>query len=207
MIKGVLIQCKQAEAKNGSQYCTLRIKTDEGEKTVNVWSCTSNSFKLFKVVTISGEKNNEQGMSCSLANVKLSDLTKEYSHLVPVPPTREEWSTFIRSLVSDMSEDQAKFFLAQAEKVYEPYSKMPAAKSNHHVYPGGLLDHTYQLLNMFKHIKKALPFKVNPFIVCISCLFHDYIKLAEYDPETYDYQRPAHLVAPSSANTYLAVWH
>lgn len=188
MVKGVLIQCKQSEAKNGSQYCTLRIKTDDGEKSVNVWQSTSKQFKLFKVVTITGEKSNEQGISCSLANVKFSDLTKEYSHLVPVPPTREEWLKFILSLVPDMTADQAKFFLAQAEKVYEPYSNMPAAKSNHHVYPGGLLDHTYQLLNMFKCIKNALPFKVNPFIVCISCLFHDYIKLAEYDPETYDYQ-------------------
>lgn len=188
MIKGILISCSQAEAKNGSTYCTLKIKTLEGLVAVNVWQSKTSNFKLFKLITIKDVKTNDQGMSATIGSISFSEPTKEYSSIIPIPPTYPEWCNFITSLAILMKQDQAEFFQKQAFRIYEPYSKAPAAKTNHHAYPGGLLVHTYQLLNMFSSLRRTLPFKVNPFIVCIACLFHDYIKLAEYDPETYDYQ-------------------
>ena len=57
--------------------------------------------------------------------------------------------------------------------------------SNHHNFPGGLLKHTYEILDMFAGIYDSVPFQVNPFIVAFACLFHDFGKLECY---TSDFQ-------------------
>lgn len=193
MLKGIITSVKQATAKTGSPYCTLTIRTQSGDSNVNVWGTTSDKFELWKLITISQEKVNDQGTSCSLANCKIEEATNEFRTLVPTPPSVAEWDCLTDELVDLMiaygcSDQKIKFYKSNAERLYAPYSKMPAAKSNHHVFPGGLLAHTYQVLNLYRAMYPALPYKTNPFIVSIACLFHDYLKLAEYDPKTYDYQ-------------------
>lgn len=188
MIQGILVGCSQNTAKTGSPYCTLKIKNLEGEVVVNVWGSTSDKFKLWSQITITGEKVSDQGSSCNLSQIEFKEVSDKFRHLLPYVPTYSDWELLVKSVGSLMNAKENQFFVEKALLLYKPYSQAAAAKVNHHAYPGGLLAHTYQLLNIYKAVRSALPFKTNPFIVAVSCLFHDYLKLSEYDLKTLDYQ-------------------
>lgn len=79
----------------------------------------------------------------------------------------------------------AKEFITAMDRLSAPYSQGLGAVSNHHNFPGGLMQHTYELLNEFYYIYPSLEFQVNPFIVAVACLFHDFGKLSCY---TQDFQ-------------------
>lgn len=192
MLKGIITNVRQSTAKNGSSYCSVTIK-DPSEHVINIWGSTSDKFPLFKLLTVTDPKSSDQGISATLASCKVLEPPQELLSLIPTPPTLSQWSSLICEIKDLLisygcAQKQIDFFTHYAHKLYTPYSTMPAAKSNHHAFPGGLLAHTYQLLNIYKALFPALPYHTNPFIVSIACLFHDYLKLAEYDPKTYDYQ-------------------
>lgn len=197
MIKGIITECTQSVAKTGSPYCTLRIKSKVSDHIVNVWGAKSSKLPLWQEITINNEKVNDQGVSCTMANVSISkaDAT-EWEDVIPKIVSANEWEALTKELELIIMHDRCcnspkeeDFFVKCMKKMFNLYSTKPAAKHNHHAYKGGLLVHTYQLLNMFRALYKQLPFKVKPFIVCISCLFHDFYKMSEYEDESFDYTK------------------
>ncbi|MBR5884913.1 MAG: HD domain-containing protein, partial [Bacteroidaceae bacterium] len=70
-----------------------------------------------------------------------------------------------------------------ADKLYVPYSRYPAATSVHHAYPGGLLNHTHQMLHMLQGLYPCLPYPIKAERCILAILFHDYGKLFEYNAQ------------------------
>ena len=84
---------------------------------------------------------------------------------------------------SDLDEKLIPIIKDFAFKLYEPYSKYPAATSVHHAYPGGLLNHTHQMLNMLSGLYPTLPYPIKIERCVLAILFHDYGKVYEYSKE------------------------
>ena len=196
--KGIITQCSQSTTKSGSPYCTITVQSLTSSLSLNVWGTSSPQLPLWSMATVCNIKTNPQGSSCSGSDITISKPSPDLLSLIPSPTSQSEWSNLVSLIVNlieshpfsygSASVTPSEFFKNSALKVYQPYSKAPAAKVNHHNYPGGLLTHTFQLLNIYHHIFPSLPFSTNPFIVSIACLFHDYLKLSEYNPTTFDYQ-------------------
>ena len=73
----------------------------------------------------------------------------------------------------------------QADELFPKYGKYPAATSVHHAFPGGLLNHTWQMLHLLEGIYPVYPYPEDIKVerIIISILFHDWGKLCEYNVE------------------------
>jgi 3'-5' exoribonuclease len=82
---------------------------------------------------------------------------------------------YIRSVAKDILENTA---------FVDAFKISPAATGFHHAFRGGLLEHTYQMLEMAEQMFK-LPYfhgNLNKDLVMFGVIFHDMGKIYEYDP-------------------------
>jgi 3'-5' exoribonuclease len=114
--------------------------------------------------------------------------------LLPHPIKREEWDSSIEKLLSYCTDEQLiKAIREYADVLFKPYSQYPAATNVHHAFPGGLLNHTYQMLHMLEGLYPCLPYAIKVERCILAILFHDYGKLYEYNKEG-DPQSMKHLL-------------
>lgn len=120
--------------------------------------------------------------------------------LIPDIVEKGEWNKVLvavenwvsSELQNNESTDKAIWFRSLLEYVkqkfeglYGIYSEAYGAKRNHHAYKGGLLNHTFQMLDMLVRIHPAYNkvTRCNLLYSVIGVLFHDYGKLVEYDSQ------------------------
>ena len=85
---------------------------------------------------------------------------------------------FLRRLLEDVFRDPG---------VWETFSTAPAAKSMHHAYLGGLLEHSLSLARLVQLVLKNYPFLDRDLLIA-AALFHDLGKAWEFSPELgFDY--------------------
>lgn len=67
------------------------------------------------------------------------------------------------------------------------YEKVCAGKSVHHPWVNGLSTHTMEALCIADSLMKISFIKAKPWVVLMSIIWHDWGKLKEYAPETWEY--------------------
>lgn len=106
--------------------------------------------------------------------------------LLPRPIKRELWDKTFNNLISLCKDEKLIDIIKQyADDLFPRYSKYPAATSVHHAFPGGLLNHTYQMLHMLEGLYPCYPYPEDIKIerIIIGIMFHDWGKLCEYKEE------------------------
>lgn len=172
-------------SRRGTPYCYLTLVTSPGvNEVIHVWGDLS-SIKVGGLITLSEVMEGRGQVSVSATSISVTTGEEvSVDAYLPEPPARKAWDDVADTIGGFIEDDDLRsVFVDIARNLYEPYSCHTAAKSNHHAYKGGLAQHTYEMMRMFAHLYVALPFKVNPFIVGISLLFHDYGKMNEYDAD------------------------
>jgi 3'-5' exoribonuclease len=78
-------------------------------------------------------------------------------------------------------------FLAQ-------FKRAPAARTIHHAYIGGLLEHTWELVQLWEVICRIYP-QVNKDLLLTGAILHDIGKIKEFEYRTYiDYTEEGELI-------------
>lgn len=67
------------------------------------------------------------------------------------------------------------------ESVMEKYAAWPAAKSYHHGYAGGLLQHSLNMVRLAMSVSENYPAKLDEDLLVAGCLLHDIGKLRQYE--------------------------
>ena len=96
------------------------------------------------------------------------------------------WYATIKTLIGFCKDKVLIDFISnQAEELFPKYIKYPAATSVHHAFPGGLLNHTWQMLHLLEGIYPVYPYPEDIKVerIIIGILFHDWGKLCEYNVE------------------------
>lgn len=191
----LLINVSTSTAKNGSPFATVTLKTIkegvESKLTVNLWGIPANfNPPLFSKVTILDVKEKDGFYSTTSANFTYSKLPEdsELNTLIRVITPRQDWIDVVKSILSKMGEVDPlwkPFLKEQFSKLYDVYKLHPAAKVNHHAYPGGLLDHVYQMLQILDRLHDVVPIKTRIEVCALGILYHDYGKISEYRDGTY----------------------
>jgi len=186
----LVLKRSNAKTRNGSDFATLTLKNEQEEITVSVWDLTPTTppqqGDLVCFHAIRNEDGRRSARAADIVSSTVKKCTEEHPFyaFLPHPIAKEEWTRCVNQLLSYCSDDTLKGIISDfAEKLYDPYSKWPAATSIHHAFPGGLLNHTYQMLHMFEGLYPTLPYKVNPDYIALAVLFHDYGKVYEYDQQ------------------------
>ena len=173
------------DTKAGSKMGKLQVKNMEDGTLLNciLWEETLNRLdsKLFRsnnqIRIVSGTYN-EKYNNCLLSDIA---LVKE-SKLGLSETQREELFSNIMNYVNKIEDKKLAEFVSTLLFEHEEAFKItPAAKLMHHNYIGGLLEHTYECLDIANTVLTKCNNKINPDIVYAACIMHDFGKIFEYN--------------------------
>ena len=192
-----------AMAKNGKPYMTLRLADRSGEVEGRVWDRVDELAATF-------EKNDFIAIKAK-ASVYLGKMQLVIQELTPVPEAEVDLADFLPVSdrpVAEMREELAErvaaldnphlkalmeAFLADDEFM-AGYTAAPAAKAMHHVYLGGLLEHSLAVATLACDVSRRYP-GVDRDLLIVGALLHDIGKVDELRYErSFDYSDEGKLI-------------
>lgn len=175
--------------KNGKDYCSIRLQDHTGTIDGKIWAMHAGieAFAINDVIYIEAEvlmyQDNLQLNISKVAQTKEGDYELE----TLMPHTTREVVVLEKQLYGfiDQIQDVAIKTLLEKifydEEIYRTFLKAGAAKSVHHAYISGLLEHTVTVTELGMHMSH-LYHGVNRDLVIAGCLLHDIGKLQELSP-------------------------
>lgn len=166
-------------------YAQLKLVAEDESFNISVWDLLPEMPpQMGQLVKLGQIKDFNGSKSCSVADLivgLMADDAHPLYNMMPRPISRDIWDKTISQLVTYCDNksliDIIKSF---AEKLYKPYSEYPAATTVHHAFPGGLLNHVWQMLRMLEGLYPCLPYQIKIERCILAIMFHDYGKVYEY---------------------------
>ncbi len=182
--------CKSKQilkTKAGKTYYSLILQDKTGTADAKIWELNNGiaSFEAMDYIYCEGLVTSFQGnIQMNISRLRKSE-EGEYDPADYIPTTKkdvgemfEQILSYIRSVKNPyLSQLLKKFFLE--DKVFvEKFKKHSAAKSVHHGFMGGLLEHTLSVTNMCEYFAGAYP-NIHRDLLIAAALFHDMGKIDE----------------------------
>jgi len=177
-----------AFSQKGSPYLNLRLKDKTGQVEGKIWDNAQEWDKQFRkgdVIQINARavsfRNSLQLSILSLTPLDDSDvILNDY-----LPTTRGnieamfgDLQSFIDRIENPPLKKLLKAFFDDRETA-ERFKRAPAAKSLHHIYLGGLLEHTHSVIRLLDQIASHYP-GVNRDLLLTGGILHDIGKISEF---------------------------
>lgn len=186
----IVLSRQDSVARNGSPFINIKVANLEGNENICVFDVQKDKgpavgqlVQFMSIREYQGKKSaNNMDMVIGIMPTEKHPLYK----LIPRPIKKEDWDKCIETLLTYCTDEKLiPFIKKHTEELFKPYSQKPAATSVHHAFPGGLLNHTYQMLHMLEGIYPTMPYQDDIKIerCIIGILFHDWGKLCEYNTE------------------------
>ena len=184
----IVLSRSNAVAKNGAAYINLKVANKAENFSIMVWDIQPDmpphTGQIVRFGTITDQQGRKSARATDLYCGEMPLDSHPLYHLLPRPVTRETWNQCIENLIGLCRNDTLISLIRQfADQLYKPYSQYPAATTIHHAFPGGLLNHTYQMLHLLEGMCPVLPYPINVDRCVLAVLFHDYGKVYEYTKE------------------------
>jgi len=183
-----VVASKQAKTKkNGELYLSVTLADRTGQVQANMWdnvSETINAFEQDDFVKVKGmvQKYNGRWQLTLHKLRKLGDTEIDYADYLPKTPKDIDqlWRTlgeFIDTFKNPWLQRLVRDFMAD-EAIAKAYKDAPAAKTLHHAYVGGLLDHVVSLFTVCDLTARNYP-QVNRDLLLTGAFLHDIGKIHE----------------------------
>ena len=200
-----LCKTKQiALTKNGKEYGSLNLQDKTGTVDAKIWELNSpgiNEFSAMDYVFVDADVTVIQGQfQLNVKRIRRAD-ENEYRPSDYLPVTAKDVKTMHHELVQyittirneNLRKLAAGFFMNDAAFIKE-FCAHSAAKSVHHSFVGGLLEHTLSVVKMCDYFCKQYP-ALNRDLLLTAAMFHDIGKTKELSsfPEN-DYTDEGQLV-------------
>jgi len=176
-----------AMAKNGKPYMNLKLMDKSGEVDARVWDQVdelSARFDKDDFVHVKGKANLFMGKMQFILNA-IDRVGEEHVNLGDFLPVSEndpeEMLAELRRMIAQIADPDYRRLLegfSTDEEFVRLYIKAPAAKSMHHVYLGGLLEHSLCVARLAQDVSARYP-RINRDLLITSALLHDIGKVAE----------------------------
>lgn len=176
-----------AMARNGKPYLTLKLMDRSGEIEGRVWDRVeelSGCFDKDDFIQVQGKASMYLGkMQLVVQGLqKVEDAQVDLADYLPVAERSvedmlAELRRQVESLQTPCFRELMDLFLRD-EDFMRGYTSAPAAKAIHHVYLGGLLDHSLAVARLVDDICRHYS-EVNRDLLLIGALLHDIGKVAE----------------------------
>lgn len=173
------------DTKAGSKMGKLQVRNIEDSTIINciLWEETLNRLdaKLFRtnnIIKILNGTYNEKYNNCLISDISLVKEAK----LGLDEQQRDKVFNDILNYINEIKDKKLAEFVSSLVFEYEnEFKTAPAAKLMHHNYIGGLLQHTYECLDIAKNVLTKCNNKINPDNVYAACILHDFGKIFEYN--------------------------
>jgi 3'-5' exoribonuclease len=183
-----LVTAKQiSTAKNGVTYLSLKLADKTGEVDGRLWDNAdevSGRFEREDFVRIKGMASNYQGsMQIKMKTLeKVDDSRVEIANFLEATPRNvEDMITQLRTVSAAVRNGHLRQLMNAFlnDGVFlESFRRVPAAKTLHHNYIGGLLEHVVELVALAGDVVKHFP-SADPDLVTLGCFLHDIGKVKE----------------------------
>ena len=178
-----LCKTKQiALTKNGKEYGSLNLQDKTGTVDAKIWELNSpgiNEFSAMDYVFVDADVTVFQGQfQLNVKRIRRAD-ENEYRPSDYLPVTAKDVKTMHHELVQyittirneNLRKLAAGFFMNDAAFIKE-FCAHSAAKSVHHSFVGGLLEHTLSVVKMCDYFCKQYP-ALNRDLLLTAAMFHD----------------------------------
>jgi len=181
--------CKQTQTlktKAGKSYMSLTLQDKTGFVDAKIWDLGSGigHFEAMDYIKVDAEVTSFQGsLQLKLTRVRKAD-EGEYSIDDYMPCSEKDIDAMlreIRSIAASVKEPHLKQLLAEffENKAFlELFRKHSAAKSVHHAFIGGLLEHSLSVTQVCEFFAQHYPI-LNRDLLVTAAMFHDIGKLKE----------------------------
>lgn len=183
----------QKELREGTKdlYVRMRLSDKSGSINANIWNnakALSEKFQEGDVVKIKGIVINYKGqVQLTISKIKKADDYEiDYSDYVMT--TSKDMNQLTNQLFSYIDSVKDEFLREMLHNIFDDkeffyrFVNAPAAKSWHHNYAGGLLEHSVSVAAICDFSAKMYP--VNRDLLLTGAILHDVGKVYEYNFKT-----------------------
>ncbi len=178
----------QAETRNGKPYFNVILQDKTGTLDAKVWEINSSGiadFDAMDYIYVHGDVTRYQGaLQGSLRRVKVA-VEGEYipSDYLPMSPfdadnMYNDLKAVIETVGNPYLKSLLKAFFIEDKGFTEKFRMSSAAKSIHHSFVGGLIQHTLAVTRLCKYYVKVYP-ALNHDLLISAALLHDIGKTRE----------------------------
>lgn len=187
----------------GSPYLNVRLKDKTGELDGKVWENAVELDKLFRkgdIIFIEGRAANyKNAIQISITNIrKLSPDDVDTADYLPA--VNADVDTMFNEMLGYIDSIKDKFLRTlldaffQDEATVSHFKRAPAAKGFHHIYLGGLLEHTLSVVRLLQKIADHYP-ELNRDMLMTGGILHDIGKIHEFSYQSIiDYSDEGRLI-------------
>lgn len=188
---GDIYLCKHktsAVTKNGKPYETVILQDKTGQIDGKIWDPNSmgiDDFSALDYVDVVAEVVNFNG-ALQLNVKRIRKASEGEYHMDDYLPATEknmedmytQLTDIIATVKNDYLRELLEIFFVRDAVFAEEFKKHSAAKSVHHSFIGGLLEHTLSVARLCEYYAKAYPM-IQRDLLLTAALFHDVGKLRE----------------------------
>ena len=179
---------QSATAKNGKMYENVILQDKTGTIDAKVWDPNSSGIGEFGVmdyVFITGDVTCFQGtLQMSIKRARVAD-SQEYIAADYLPVSEKDIDEMYRELMGYMRQVENPYlrkliqmYFVDNQAFIDAFKQHSAAKTVHHSFVGGLLEHTLGVVRLCDFYVKQYPF-LKKDLLFTAALFHDVGKLKE----------------------------
>ncbi len=184
----LLAAMNKAETKAGKTYLALKVMDRSGELSGRVWDRADHWFaqvKVGQVVRVSGRSQSYRDVLQLKVN-SLEPVTGDGIDMALFVPSTafdvDEMTRELRKFARSVSDEYLNKLLLKFllnKKFMAAFCQAPAAKSMHHAYVGGLLEHTLHVTRLADKVAELYP-AVDRSLLLTGAILHDIGKITEF---------------------------
>lgn len=190
--------------KNGKPYINLKLSDRTGEVEARAWEKAPQFSELFNKLDYVWVKANVVAFQGHL-QLNIRDIRSVDPETINsedfLPQSSQDIETMYQELLSLCKQELKNPWISQLilglledPELSPKFKRAPAAKSNHHAWIGGLLEHILQLVKVGRDVLKHYPM-VNPDLVLAGLILHDFGKVEELTAErSFEYTDKGQLI-------------
>ena len=179
---------QSALTKAGKAYDNVILQDKTGTIDAKIWDPGSvgiDEFDALDYVAVTGDVTSFQGnLQMNISRVRKSD-EGEYDPADYVPCTDKDVTEMYSQIMKYVASVQNKYlkqilemYFVEDKEFIRSFKKHSAAKSVHHGFMGGLLEHTLSVTNMCQYFAEHYPM-IHRDLLITAALFHDMGKIQE----------------------------
>lgn len=185
--------CKKKQilkSRSGKNYLSLLLQDKTGTINAKVWELNNNiqSFEENDFIKIDGNVLTYQSeLQLTIRKIRRSE-EGEYDPKDYIPTTDKDIEELFKKLIDIILSIKNPFIKSLLENIYikndelsERFKTHSAAKSMHHNYMGGLLEHSLSICQICDFLSSHYPFADRDILIA-SALLHDVGKMFELSP-------------------------
>ena len=172
----------------GKNYIRITISDSSGVISGNMWDASKELFSTFRpgsiIKTRAVVESYRGKLQVKIDKLRLADSSEvDYSQFIPKTKFNIDslWNE-LNGFIDTIADSEYKLMVEHifsSNEVCEKFKMSPAAKSNHHAYIGGLLEHTVSLLRYAVAFATASPVGLDLDLLIAGTVLHDIGKIYE----------------------------